>query len=128
MSEMSLNQILQRARIVHEWYREHEKSWNQFEQNAHVHREVSEVWEVLRNKDSKFGVTFSEEWEKNLLDEISDVVISAYTHALDLKIPQNKIIESMNRTLCKIENRSVYQPTLSNLIEDNKKTIEADGQ
>lgn len=108
-SSLCVSQIVSRAQRVHEFYREHNQTWNQFEQNAHVHAEVSEVWEVLRNKNKKFGDTFSNEWENQLLDEISDVIISAMTHALDLHIPSFKIEQSLERTLRKIENRTIYK-------------------
>lgn len=111
MTDLSLRQILARSQKVHEYYREHNQTWNPLEQNAHIHAEVSEQWEVLRNKKNRYGITFSKEWIDSLTDETMDIMISALTTLLDLKIPHDKIMESMERTLRKIEDRTWAKQT-----------------
>ena len=53
--------------------------WSFGEQIAHIHSEVSEVFDVNRNKKNKYGETGSKEWKTHLLDEIADIHLSTLT-------------------------------------------------
>lgn len=106
MSGLSFADLLARSQKVHEFYKADSKTWGPFEQIAHVHAEVSEVWDALRNKNQKYGVLMSPEWKAHLLDEIADVVISGLTTALDLKFDHAEIEAALERTLQKIEKRT----------------------
>ena len=113
--------IIPRGRKVHQYYKDHNQTWNPYEQIAHIHAEVSELWEVLRNKDQRYGTTFFNEWNDKLLDEMSDVIVSALTIALDLNFSENDIEKAMERTLRKIEARTWAKEMVEKLTTSDAK-------
>lgn len=65
-------------------YQSKHATWDPFGAVAHAHAELSEVFEVLRNKKdkngkSRYGPTYSEGWYNTLSEEVADAVISALT-------------------------------------------------
>ena len=102
---LKLIDLLKRSRKVHEFYLEKGWTWNPFEQIGHCHAEVSEIWDVLRNKKNKYGITMSKEWQELLLGECSDAVITVLTVYYILGLSDEQFIDAFKKTIEKLEKR-----------------------
>ena len=74
---MNLLEFVRMGERITKLYQEKGATWNPFEAIAHAHAELSEVWEVLRNKNKKFGAVYDKEWYDKLAEEVADSVISS---------------------------------------------------
>ncbi|MDE1867912.1 MAG: hypothetical protein KGI08_09425 [Thaumarchaeota archaeon] len=102
---MQLMNVLERSRKVHDFYKL--KGWtrNPFEQVAHCHAELSEIWDVLRNKKNKYGVTLSDTWKDHFAGESCDGIITVLTLFYLLDFTDEDIIKAMDKTVKKLEDR-----------------------
>ena len=69
-------EFLERAKKITEGYDKECGSWSQDSQLLHIITEVTEVKDVLRNKNDKYGATYSEVYIEKLHDEIADVFLT----------------------------------------------------
>jgi len=115
---LKLIDLLERSRKVHEFYKSQGWIWTPFEQIAHCHAEISEIWDMLRNKNNKYGDTLSEEWKRGFLEECSDGIITILTVCYLLSCNDSEILDAFERTVIKLENRvkdsiSIYRQKTS---------------
>jgi len=50
--------------------------WSFADQLNHIHDEVSEVSDVIRNKKDKYGIKGTAQYDLKLLDEVADVFLT----------------------------------------------------
>lgn len=79
--------------------------WSIGEQLAHIHSEVSEVFDVNRNKNNKYGEKGSIEWKENLLDEIADIHLATLTLQDMYGITPEQINNAIDLKLDKLQKR-----------------------
>jgi NTP pyrophosphatase (non-canonical NTP hydrolase) len=98
-------EFLKRAREITEGYDKACGSWSQDSQLLHIISEVTEVKDVLRNKNSKYGQTYSKEFMDNLFDELADIFLTSISLVNILGIKDNDLNKAINRKLKIVEER-----------------------
>jgi NTP pyrophosphatase (non-canonical NTP hydrolase) len=86
----------------------YEKLWGRWHvdsQMMHIITEVSETRDVIRNKDSKYGVTHSQEWKDKLGDEVADIFLTTVALAGYLGISADELNDYIAKKLTKVEKR-----------------------
>ena len=79
-------EFLTKCRETTERYEKICGRWAIPDQLNHIHDEVSEVSDVIRNKKEKYGKNGSVEWAQALGDELADVILSTISLVNILKI------------------------------------------
>ena len=80
-------------------------SWSQDSQLLHIITEVTELKDVLRNKNQKYGNPESEAYREKLLDELADVFLTAFSTANYLGINHTWLDTAIITKLRVVEHR-----------------------
>ena len=96
VSEATFEYFLMRCRNVSEVYFKRWGIWSLGEQVAHVHSEVSEVYQAKRHNEGN----------ARILEEICDSVLSSITMAHVTGFTDSQVMQAMEETLQKIERRA----------------------
>lgn len=94
--------------------------WSLADQLNHIHDEVSEVSDVLRNKKEKYGKTGSIEYNDKLLDEIADVFLTTISLTNILDLAPDKINEAVQKKIKIVEQRAMELSTISPPTKERK--------
>ena len=101
--------------IMPEFYHEciaiteqYEKLWGRWSDDSqllHIITEVTELKDVLRNKNQKYGNPESEAYREKLLDELADVFLTAFSTANYLGINHTWLDTAIITKLRVVEHR-----------------------
>lgn len=84
--------------------------WELDSQLFHIVTEVSELKDVLRNKNEKYGKSDSEEFRENVLKELADIFLTTFATANYLGVESN-ILDSFLEYKLKIVKERVNNLT-----------------
>lgn len=103
MVSLTIKEIFDRTKKVTDYYIKTHGEWSPQEQIAHIHAEVSEVWDVLRNKDQRYGI--GQTLLNHFLEENSDVFLTVVTLLQLVHTDPDEFERALERTIQKIEKR-----------------------
>jgi NTP pyrophosphatase (non-canonical NTP hydrolase) len=88
-------EFLETCREITRAYEETSGRWSYQDQLNHIHDEVSEVSDVIRNKNEKYGKISSFEYKKKLFEEVADIVLTTLTLKDIIGITDQEMNESL---------------------------------
>lgn len=99
------NEFLDKCRKVTGEYEKICGRWTKADQLNHIHDEVSEVSDCLRNKKNKHGKVGTIGYKINLEDEIVDVLLTTISLANILDVDNDSLNFAMSRKLNVVNKR-----------------------
>jgi len=99
MSVEFFDNILRRARLITEYYVNERGSWDLSWCLLHIHSEVSEVYEILRKRDSRTSI------RNQLKEELGDVFLTIFETCHLANLSDEEIKELIMNALHKVEKR-----------------------
>ena len=99
------DRFLDDCKVVTEKYDKLMGSWGIDSQLLHIHSEISEVKDILRNKNCKYGQFESTEYRLKLLDEIADVFLTSFSLTNILEISNEDLNMAIMTKLGIVQNR-----------------------
>ena len=97
--------FLNECKTVTEAYDKLIGNWSIDSQVLHIHSEVSEVKDVLRNKKEKYGSLDSQEYKLKLLDEVADIFLTSLSLTNILGISNQDLDIALVTKLAVVKNR-----------------------
>jgi len=97
--------FLDKAKRITEGYDKACGWWSQDSQLLHIITEIAEVKDVLRNKNSKYGVTYSKDYMEKLYNEIADIFLTSISLTNILCISNNDLNDALVKKLSIVEKR-----------------------
>ena len=97
--------FLNECKAVTEAYDKLMGSWGVDSQLLHIHSEVSEVKDVLRNKRGKYGTPDSTEYKLKLLDEVADIFLTSLSLTNILGVSNEDLNMALTTKLAVVKNR-----------------------
>ncbi len=97
--------FLNECKAITEKYDKIMGTWSVDSGILHVHSELSEVKELLRNKRGKYGRPDSTEYKMKLLDEIADVFLTTISLTNILGISNEDLNMALTTKLSIVKNR-----------------------
>ena len=99
------DKFLDECKGITEQYDKIMGTWSQDSQLLHVITEVTEVKDVLRNKNEKYGCEFTNEYTDNLLSEVADIFLTALSLTNILQISNDDLNMALITKLSIVKNR-----------------------
>lgn len=99
------NEFLDKCRKVTGEYEKICGRWTNADQLNHIHDEVSEVSDCLRNKKDKYGKKGTIGYKINLEDELADVFLTTISLTNILQVDNDSINFALNRKLNVVNKR-----------------------